>query len=308
MTTVVLISRDYDMSHLAPAIRHAAPELRVLMYGNEGTEDAEVAVCWNPPVGALAGLSRLRLIHSMAAGVDNIIADPDLPEVPVCRVVDPGHAQGMSEFVTWGALHYLRQLDVVLANQPLEIWYRPEQRKAADCSVGIMGLGEIGRRVALDLRRIGFAVRGWARSQRELPGIDVFHGNDGFRPFLEATDILVCLLPLTGDTRGILNRQTLGMLPRGARLIHVGRGEHLIAEDVLAALDDGQLSGAILDVAPQEPLPKGSALWRAPNVIITPHMASVASAETIGAQVAANVRQLMRRESLFNVVDVRRGY
>lgn len=308
MTTVVLISRDYDMSHLAPTIRHAAPELRVLMYGDEGTADAEVAVCWNPPAGALAGLSRLRLIHSMAAGVDNIIADPALPDVPVCRVVDPRHAQGMSEFVTWGALHYLRQLDVVMANQPAETWYRPEQRKAADCRVGIMGLGEIGRRVASDLRRIGFAVRGWARSQRELPGIDLFHGQDGFRPFLEATDILVCLLPLTGETRGILDRQTLGMLPRGAKLIHVGRGEHLVAEDVLAALGDGQLSGAILDVVPQEPLPKGSALWRAPNVIITPHMASVASAETIGAQVAANVRQLMRRESLFNVVDVRRGY
>lgn len=308
MTTVVLISRDYDMSHLAPAIRHAAPELHVVMYGDTGSADAEVAVCWNPPAGALAGLPRLRLIHSMAAGVDNIIADPTLPAVPVCRVVDPGHAQGMSEFVTWGALHYLRQLDIVMANQGEEIWHRPEQRRASDCRVGIMGLGEIGRRVALDLRRIGFAVRGWARGPRELAGIDVFHGREGFRPFLEETDILVCLLPLTDETRGILGRQTLAMLPRGARLIHVGRGEHLVAEDVLAALGNGQLGGAILDVFPQEPLPRGSALWRAPNVIVTPHMASVASAATIGAQVAANVRQLMREEQLFNVVDVGRGY
>lgn len=308
MTTVVLISRDYDMSHLAPAIRRAAPELRVLMYGDKGTAEAEIAVCWNPPAGALADLPRLRLIHSMAAGVDNIIADPTLPDVPVCRVVDPGHAQGMSEFVTWGALHYLRQLDVVMANQPAEVWHRPEQRKASDCRVGIMGLGEIGSRVAQDLSRIGFAVRGWARSARDLPGIEIFSDEGEFGAFLRDTEILVCLLPLTELTRGILNKQTLGMLPPGAKLIHVGRGEHLVAEDVMAALKTGQLSGAILDVFPQEPLPQGDALWQAPNVIITPHMASVASAETIGSQVAANVRQLLSDEPLNNVVNVSRGY
>lgn len=308
MTKLVLMSRDYDMSHLIPSILRAAPELDVVMHDTPHAADAEVAVCWNPPAGALAAMPRLRLVHSIAAGVDNILADPGLPQVPLCRVVDPQHARGMSEFVTWGVLHYHRQLDQVMANQRNERWLRYEQRDPSQCAVGIMGLGEIGSRVSTDLRRFGFAIRGWARSMRDLPDVETFAGAQGLKPFLEGTDILVCLLPLTDETRGLLNAQTFRQLRPGAKLIHVGRGEHLVPADLIAALGAGHLGGAIVDVFPTEPLPVDHPLWRAPNLIVTPHMASVASSETIGIQVAHNARRLARGEPLRNLVDVSRGY
>ncbi|CAJ0700617.1 Glyoxylate/hydroxypyruvate reductase A [Ralstonia mannitolilytica] len=308
MTTLALISRDYDMSHLVPSILRAAPELDVRMYGDPAAQQAEVAVCWNPPPGAIAAMPRVRLVHSIAAGVDNILADPTLPAVPLCRVVDPQHARGMAEFVTWGVLHFHRQLDRVLANHRSATWYRPEQQAPSTYTVGVMGLGEIGAHVAAELHRLGFSVRGWARQSRELPGIGVYCGEAGLPMFLEGVDILVCLLPLTDATRGLLNGNTFARLRRGAKLIHVGRGEHLVAADLLEALHSGQLGGAIVDVFPHEPLPADDPLWRAPNLIVTPHMASVASADTIGLQVAQNVRRLLKGEALANVVDVSRGY
>lgn len=308
MTTLALISRDYDMSHLVPSILRAAPELDVRMYGEPAAQDAEVAVCWNPPEGAIAAMPRVRLIHSIAAGVDNILIDPTLPAIPLCRVVDPQHARGMAEFVTWGVLHFHRQLDRVLANQRSTTWFRPEQQPPSTCTVGVMGLGEIGSHVAGELHRLGFNVRGWARQSRELPGIGVYSGDAGLPMFLQGVDILICLLPLTDATRGLLNADTFARLKPGAKLIHVGRGEHLVPVDLLQALQSGQLGGAIVDVFPNEPLPANDPLWRAPNLIVTPHMASVASSNTIGLQVAQNVRRLLKGEALANVVDVSRGY
>jgi glyoxylate/hydroxypyruvate reductase A len=308
MTTLAFISADYDMSHIAELMRRSAPDLDVMMHGNPGARDAEVAVCWNPPPGAVAAMPRLRLVHAIAAGVDNILSDPSRPQVPLCRVVDPSHARGMSEFVSWGVLHFHRQLDQVLANQRRETWFRFDQREPSTCRVGIMGLGEIGRRVGLDLCRLGFMVRGWARTHRALEGIEVFAGDDAFVPFLQGTDILVCLLPLTGETRRILNARTLGLLPRGAKLIHVGRGEHLVPSDLQAALESGHLSGAICDVFEREPLQPGDAFWCMPNLIVTPHMASVAQNETIVDQIARNVQALIAGEPLRNQVDVARGY
>ncbi|WP_268808156.1 NAD(P)-dependent oxidoreductase, partial [Caballeronia terrestris] len=170
------------------------------------------------------------------------------------------------------------------------------------------GLGEIGSRVAADLHRLGFSVRGWARRPKDLPGIATFAGAAALDAFLSGTNILVCLLPLTGETRGILRARTLENLPRGAKLIHVGRGEHLVPRDLLNALKEEHLAGAIVDVFPDEPLPASDPFWNAPNMIVTPHMASVASSETIGLQVAQNVRRLVRGEPLVNVVDVARGY
>ncbi|MDR3099893.1 MAG: glyoxylate/hydroxypyruvate reductase A [Paraburkholderia sp.] len=308
MTTIALLSQSYDMSHLVDPIQRAAPALNVVMHDAPDAAHAEVAACWDPPPGALAAMPRLRLIHSIAAGVDNILSDPALPALPLCRVVDPQHARGMSEFVTWGVLHFHRRLDLVMRNQRDARWLRPAQTHPAQCTVGVMGLGEIGGRVALDLQRLGFSVRGWARRARALPCIDMFEGACGLDAFLAGTDILVCLLPLTSETRGILNAATFARMKPGARLIHVGRGEHLVVPDLAAALESGQLAGAIVDVFPVEPLPADDPLWRAPNLIVTPHMASVASPDTIGEQIAHNVQRLLDGAPLSNVVDVARGY
>ena len=304
MTKLVLISRDYDMSALAPVIVAAAPELQVHSFGAPDTGDAQVAVCWNPPAGALRSLPDLRLVHGIAAGVDNILCDPHLPAVPICRVVDPYQARAMSEFVMWGALHFHRQFDQALANQRAGLWQVPAQKLASDCTIGVMGLGEIGARVATDLLHAGFTVKGWARSDRTLPGIQSFSGRDALPAFLSGVDILVCLLPLTSETRGLLNADVLRQLNPGAKLIHVGRGEHLVMDALLAALSDGHMDGAIVDVFANEPLLPDDPLWRHPKLIVTPHMAAIASLETIGLQIAENVRRLVRGEPLNNQVDV----
>ena len=304
MTKLVLVSRDYDMSALVPVIVTAAPELQVRLFGAPDSGDAQVAVCWNPPAGVLRSLPELRLVHGIAAGIDNILCDPHLPAVPVCRVVDPYQARAMSEFVMWGALHFHRQFDQVLANQRAGLWQVPVQKLASDCTIGVMGLGEIGAQVAIDLLHAGFTVKGWSRSDKTLPGVPSFSGRDALPAFLSGVDILVCLLPLTSETRGLLNADVLGQLNPGAKLIHVGRGEHLVMDALLAALSNGHMGGAIVDVFPNEPLPPDDPLWRHPKLIVTPHMAAIASLETIGSQIAQNVRRLLRGEPLNNLVDM----
>ncbi|AME25824.1 MULTISPECIES: 2-hydroxyacid dehydrogenase [Burkholderiaceae] len=306
MTKLVFISSGYDMSPLAPAIIAAAPELEVHAFGTHEANDAQVAVCWKPPAGALRSLPNLRLVHGVAAGVDNILCDPHFPAVPLCRVVDPDQARAMSEYVMWGVLHFHRRFDQVLVNQRHASWTLPEQTRASDCTVGVMGLGEIGSRVALDLLRAGFSVAGWSRSPKHLPGVATFNGRDALPAFLERIDTLVCLLPLTSETRGLLNADLFRQLRPGTKLIHVGRGEHLDAEALLSALDSGQVGGALVDVFPNEPLPSDDPLWQHPKVIVTPHMAAISTLDTIGSQIAQNVRRMVRGEPLLNQVDIAR--
>ena len=308
MTTIALLSKSYDMSHLVASIAQAAPELKVVMADEPGAVDAEIAACWDPPHGRMAEMPRLKLIHGIAAGVDNILSDASLPSLPLCRVVDPQHGRGMSEFVTWAVLHLFRRMDRVLQNQRQAIWHRFDQPHPSHCQIGVMGLGEIGGRVATDLCKQGFSVKGWSRRRRSLPNIESFAGPTEMASFLTNTDILICLLPLTDETLGILSKTTFSAMKPGAKLIHVGRGEHLNTDDLHTALASGQLGGAIVDVFPNEPLPSDDALWHCTNLTITPHMASMASSETIGLQIAQNVRRFLKNEPLLNVVDVTRGY
>ncbi|PMS34988.1 glyoxylate/hydroxypyruvate reductase A [Trinickia symbiotica] len=308
MTKLVLVGHDFDINGLRSAILAAAPDLHVCDFGEPGATDAEVAVCWDPPHGALRTLSNLRLVHAIAAGVDNILADPELPRVPLCRVVDPVQARGMAEFVLWGVLHFHRQFDRVLANQRDRRWDMPQQRPASDVTVGVMGLGRIGAHVAATVASIGFRVRGWSRTPKTLSGIETFAGSHTLPSFLDGLDVLVCLLPLTRETEGIVGDVVLRRLPRGAKLIHVGRGEQLVLDALVAALSDGHLGGAIVDVFPHEPLPPHDALWGVPNLIVTPHMASAASLDAIAGQVVENVRRLQRNDSLIHQVDVELGF
>ncbi|PXW25470.1 2-hydroxyacid dehydrogenase [Paraburkholderia caballeronis] len=308
MTQLVLVSRGYDLSALAPRITQAAPELSVHAFGTPEAADAEVAVCWNPPPGALRTLPNLRLVHAVAAGVDNILCDPGFPPVPLCRIVDPAQARGMSEFVLWSVLHFHRGFDRVLANQRDARWDPPDQRPAHACTVGVMGLGEIGLQVARDLAHMGFRVLGWTREPKREAGIESFAGRDALPAFLAQTDVLVCLLPLTAETRGLIDAQLLRQLRPGAKLVHVGRGEHLVSADLLAALREGRLGGAVVDVFEAEPLPADDPLWRAPNLVVTPHMASSAGFDVVAQQIAENVRRMQRGEPLMNQVDVGRGF
>lgn len=304
MTRIILLSDGYDMSPFEAPLLAAASNVTIV---DSDSPVADVAVCWRPPTGSLRRLRGLKLIHSIAAGVDHILSDPDLPAVPICRVVDPAHAQGMTEFVTWGVLHFHRQIDTVLANQRRQVWSRPLQVAAVDRTIGVMGLGTLGACVAEELQRMGFSVKGWSRLKKNIPGIACFDSSE-LDGFLSGVDILVCLLPLTEVTHGILNEETIALLPRGAKLIHVGRGEHLVSADFLRALRDGQLGAAIVDVFEKEPLLPGDAYWTTPNLVVTPHMASVASFEKISRQIADNIERLNHGKKLVNLIDRDQGY
>lgn len=308
MTRVALISQSAKLDYFAPLLREAAPELEPVVWPDPAFREAEVAMCWNAPAGVYAQMPRLRLVHSIAAGVDNVVAGQDLRGLPVCRVVDPRLAEGMVQYVLWSVLHFHRRLDLAQANQRARIWQRPPLQPASDCRVGLMGLGQLGTPIARALLGLGYAVNGWSRSARALDGLTLYQGAEALPDFLAATDVLVCVLPLTASTRGILNRDTFAALPRGAAVVNCGRGEHLAVPDLLAALDSGQLRGAVLDVFAHEPLPADDPLWATPGVVVTPHMATMASSTVVAQQVAQNVRRLVAGEPLVNQVDSSRGY
>jgi glyoxylate/hydroxypyruvate reductase A len=253
-------------------------------------------------------MPKLRLIHSIAAGVDNILSDPALPSLPLCRIVDPMLARAMAEFVLWGTLYFHRQFDFVIRDGREGRWHRYEQHAAADIRVGILGLGAIGIAAAELLANAGYRVTGWSRTPKQVAGVAVHAGDDALDAFLSDTDILVCLLPLTPSTIGILNAERLGRLPKGAALILCSRGDHLVVDDLVTHVRAGHLRGAILDVFDREPLPPDHPLWREPGILVTPHMGGIAKPRVIADQVVENIRRLHAGEALRNRVDPARGY
>ncbi|NIF28262.1 glyoxylate/hydroxypyruvate reductase A [Pantoea sp. Tr-811] len=294
---------------LAALFAEHAPQLDVLRPGDAQAHLAEVAVCWFPPAGSLGQLPNLRLVHSIGSGVDHLAQDSSRdPAVPVCRVVDPDHTLGMSEYVHWGVLHFHRGFDQVIAGHSQQHWQRPVQRKAEHFKVGVMGLGAIGAPVAQRLAGAGYDVRGWARTPRQIEGISTFAGAPSLHGFLAGLDVLVNLLPLTASTQGVLNHAVFHHMADGSALINCGRGQHLDAEHLRQALASGKLRGALLDVFEQEPLPADAPLWHMPGVWVTPHMASAASDLCIARQVADNVSRLAAGLELNNRVDAELGY
>jgi glyoxylate/hydroxypyruvate reductase A len=308
MKPLVLLGSGNGLEQVREMLLVQRPELDIVWPGEAGAERAHVALCWNPPPGSLGMYPNLRLIHSIGAGADQIFKDPSrAPQVPVCRIVDPDHRLGMVEYVLWGVLHYHRSFDLMLQNQARVLWDRPAQRPARETKVGVMGLGELGRAVASQLAALGFDTRGWARRAQHIQSVTTFQTGE-INAFLEGLDILVCLLPLTPETVGILGSKTFAQMAKGSVVINCGRGEHLIADDLFAALDSAQLRGALLDVFDEEPLPVEDPFWRHPGICLTPHIASSASYEVIAAQILHNLECLEAGASLANQVDSQQGY
>jgi len=307
-TRVVLFSRSADIGYIGEALRAACPVLDVVRWPDPACASAEVAIGWDAPPGIYQQLPALKLVHSIAAGVDNLIEGQDLQGVPLCRVVDPRLAEGMVQYVLWGVLHFHRQFDAAIRNQARQVWQRPVQTRAASCRVGLLGMGELGAAVARQLTALGYSVSGWSRTPKHLPGVKGFHAEEGLDAMLPETDILVCLLPLTPATQGILNGRLFDRLPEGACLIQCGRGRQLVESDLRAALESGRLRGALVDVFEREPLDEQSPLWTAPGVWVTPHMATMADTATVVEQVLGNIARLHARQPLLNQVDLARGY
>ena len=271
------------------------------------------ACVWLPPRGMLARLPNLKAIVNLGAGVDSLLADPALPMVPIARVAHADLTTRVTEYVVLHVLMHHRRQRLYDGQQRERNWRVHDQPAASEVAVGVMGLGVIGAHAADALARLGFKVAGWSRSPKALSGIETFHGPAGLDAFLARSEILVCLLPRTPDTEGILNLALLRKLKRdgaanGAFLINAGRGPLQVDADILAALDEGALSGATLDVFQQEPLPQASPLWSHPKVTITPHNAGDISPRVFAPHVISQIERFERGQPLDNLIDRKRGY
>jgi glyoxylate/hydroxypyruvate reductase A len=287
----------------------------VFLLPDEKLHPAEVryAAVWKPRAGELAAFPNLRVIFNLGAGVDALIADASLPTLPVVRVAVDDLTRRMTEYVVLHVLAHHRQEIYLRASQREKRWQPKYQWPAGAISVGIMGLGNLGVNAAAALNVLGFKVSGWSRLAKHVPGVACFHGKDGLKPFLEQTNILVCLLPLTAQTRHILDRKLFAMLdrtsPLGAPvLINAGRGGLQNEAELLDCLNDGTLGAATLDVFETEPLPKDSPFWTHPNVLLTPHNAADTDPDAISRYVAAQIERYEAGQPLENVVDLKRGY
>jgi glyoxylate/hydroxypyruvate reductase A len=275
-------------------------------FGDPG--EIDLALVWRPPHGLLKTLPKLKLIMSLGAGVDHLFEDPELPRVPVMRLVDPRMIGEMTEYVTLAVLR-LHRLDLTYLEQQRERrWAEHIQPVAAERRVGVLGLGQYGSDAAFRLKSLGFDVAGWSRSPKNLPGIACYAGESGLAAMLARTEILVCLLPLTPETEGILGAGLFAALPRGAMIVNVGRGRHLVEVDLLAALESGQLGGAVLDVFREEPLPEAHPFWRHPHILVTPHVAAATNPLTCAPLIAEAIGCIRHGRPVANLVDPERQY
>jgi glyoxylate/hydroxypyruvate reductase A len=298
------------------SMRRQAPDIDIRVWpdkmGRAG--DIAYAVAWLPPANVLRSLPNLEVIFSLGAGVDAILKDPTLPHgVPIARVNEPDLTMRMSEYVVLHVLMHHRQQRRVDDNQRNRIWDCFPTHAASGMTVGIMGLGVMGSDAARKLVVMGFNVRGWSRSRKSIPDVECFAGADEFDSFLERTDILICLLPHTPETTGIIDRAVIRRLSRkgpfGAPiLINAGRGKQQVESDILAALDSGELHAATLDVFETEPLPQDSPFWNHPKVTVTPHAAADSDPDTITAYVLGQIRRHQNGLPIENIIDRKRGY
>lgn len=293
-----------------PALNRHLPGREIRLWPEVGDKaDIEYALVWQPPRGFLASLPNLKAIFSVGAGIDHIAADDQRPRhLPVIRMVEDGLTAGMTEFVVMQVLYHHRNMLRYRAQAAQGLWREISAVAAWDRRVSILGLGVLGRDAAEKLAALRFDVAGWSRTPKQVPGVTCYHGDEGLEAILARSDILVCLLPLTPATKGILNSELFAKLPRGACLINVGRGGQQVEADILAALDSGQLAEATLDVFEQEPLPPESPLWTHPRVVATPHIASMTVPDTAARAVAENVARIEAGQPPLNVVDFERGY
>lgn len=289
---------------------HLLPDFSVLGWDDPAVDPAAVThvVVWAPEPGRLAQFPNLKLILSSGAGVDHL-ADPALPRgVPVVRLGAPEAVSRMAEHVTLAVLYHHRLWHRFADQQRRLVWDSLDNPEAHERRVGIMGLGQLGAASAASVARFGFQVAGWSRTPKALPGVQCFAGPRGLKPFLARTDILVCLLPSTPETDGMLNAATFAMLPRGATLVNAARGALVNEADLLAALDSGQVSAAALDVFVTEPLPPESPFWTHPMVTLTPHVASFPGRAARARYCAQVIRAHQQGQPLPNLFDPARGY
>jgi glyoxylate/hydroxypyruvate reductase len=314
MTLLVAI-RGWHEPDWIERFQRLMPERQVISATTDyDPAEIQYVACWKHVPGSLAKLSDAKVLFSLGAGVDHLVSDPDLPDAPIVRMVDPDLTQRMTEWVVWQCLDWLRQGKMYRAHQATAQWIDDRDQPAAkEVRVGIMGLGVLGLDAVDALKRLRFDVAGWSRSAKSIPDVPTFSGDDGLKAFLARTDILVSLMPLTDDTRGILNAGLLSQLARNGRLggpvlINAGRGGLQVEVDILAALERGALKGASLDVFETEPLPETSPFWQHPAVTVTPHNSAMSAPDAMAAAIVGQIRDFECGLPLRYRVERNRGY
>jgi glyoxylate/hydroxypyruvate reductase A len=313
----LLIIGSLRAEEFASAAREHGRGLDIRVWPDVGRRgDIRYALAWWPPPGVLKTFPNLELIVSVGAGVDHLMHDPELPDVPIVRYVDPDLTGRMAGYVALHVLFHQRRMCEFRALQMQRAWTPLPEPAAPEVRVGLMGLGVMGQAAAAALKAFAFQLRGWSRTLKHLDGVACFAGDGELDAFLAETDVLACVLPLTTATRGILNRRLLGKLSQRGRparlpgpvLINAGRGALQVEADILAALETGELYAASLDVFEAEPLPPASPLWHHPRVVITPHTAAESNAQSIVRDLVQQIRARQQGEPLKHVVDRTRGY
>ncbi len=291
-------------------LKKLRPDLEIRIYPDIGdVDEIDYALIWRPPAGLLASLPNLKLIHAIGAGIDALLEAPDLPPgVPIVRMVDPCLQNMMSEYAVYAVLDFHRGMARYRAQQAAGEWQRHWPPMTFESPVGILGLGVIGRDLAGKFSALGFPVEGWSRTQKELPGVTCHAGDDGLKEILGSCAYIICVLPLTAETRGLIDRDFLARMRPGSHLISIGRGAQVVDDDLITALDQGNLAGAFLDVFDTEPLPAEHPFWRHPKISLTPHIAAETDPAG-GAQVVIdNLRRFEAGEPIPTQVDRDQGY
>jgi glyoxylate/hydroxypyruvate reductase len=315
MSAFLFVTPTWDGNDWADRMRESMSGRSVRVWPDMGdVSDVSYAAAWLPPANVLKDLPNLKVIFSLGAGVDAILSDPTLPrDVPIVRVNDPDLTMRMSEHVLMHVLMHHRQQRRIENNQRSRIWDGFPTHAASALRVGVMGLGILGQDAARKIAMMGFPTAGWSRTRKTIASVECFAGEAEIDAFLARTDVLICLLPATAETDGILNLALFRKLshrgPFGAPIIiNAGRGRQQVEGDILAALDSGELFGASLDVFRKEPLPEDSAFWSHPKVMLTPHSAADSDPSTICNYVARQIERYEKVGHLENLVDLKRGY
>lgn len=312
---ILLSMTDWDPEIWQQIFAKQAPDRPIVLPSDTlDREDIRYALVWKQKPGSLSNLPNLQVIFSLGAGVDHVFHDPHIPDVPLVRIISDDLTMRMTEYVVWQVLDHHRLGRRYRKQQQNHVWHEDRRQPAAyEVTVGILGLGVLGRDAVEKLKLLGFNVTGWSRREQAIEGAKTFHGKEGLGEFLASADILVCLLPLTPETKGILSMSMFARLksegPLGAPvLINAGRGGLQNEADILAALDRGLLSAAMLDVFTQEPLPADNPLWSHPKVTITPHAAATSSAVALVPQIIKQLEAFERGDTLQNIVDRKTQY
>ncbi|NEQ48887.1 MAG: glyoxylate/hydroxypyruvate reductase A [Leptolyngbya sp. SIO3F4] len=305
-----LICPTKDPVPWVTAIRAIAPEIELRVWPEDANKaDVTFTLVWAQPQGIFAHYPSLQVISSMGAGVDNLLQDASIPnQAIVVRMVDPRLVRQMGDYVLAAVLNHVRQFPDYRQYQQQQQWKPLQPRNIDDVTVGVMGIGQIGSAVAIRLSQLGFRVLGWSRRVKSITNVQVFVGQQQLSDFLAASEVLVCLLPLTPETENVLNMTTLNQLPQGAYVVNVARGSHLVEEDLLSLINNNHLSGACLDVFCQEPLPQEHPFWSHSKITITPHIASLTDPISVAPQIVDNYRRMLAGQSLLNQVDIHSGY